>query len=605
MLFQFWAILERRQRLLFGGFLIAALVNAASEFISLGAVFALAISVIAPKDSFPAQSLIAHLIGPTVAASGRTKGMLAIVVLCAFLLKGVTSLATVWVRARIINRQTVILSDRMFRNFMAEGWPFFLENNVAVSTAKIMGTCMNFTQEFIAGMATVVTELLVCLALFAGLAMVSPQAMLIVSTALATLIAILWLATRRWVYRFGRRAWDAKADAIRTVDTALHGAREVILYRRIDAFSDRLTADLERSGRAGVVAQVLSSCPRQVIEMCAVVGLIGFFALESASGRSWASIAVVASVFGAAGVRLLPAASRLASAGAIVASIRPYFDQLRPHLTPIPPRPVAAIAEASQPLVFEEAIDLRSISFRYPTAAGDALTDISVRIPKGRSLGIVGRSGAGKTTLVQILLGFLVPTEGQVLVDGRPLDLASANPWRDMISYVPQDTFLSDDTLARNIAFGLPDAEIDPERVREAAGLANIAEFIETRTSSGYETVIGERGVILSGGQRQRVVIARALYRRPRILVFDEATSALDQIAETVINEAVARLEGERTVVVVANRLSAVRHCSEIIALEHGRLVQRGAFADLARDAGVFRDLHRAMEGAPAEAALS
>jgi ATP-binding cassette, subfamily B, bacterial PglK len=253
--------------------------------------------------------------------------------------------------------------------------------------------------------------------------------------------------------------------------------------------------------------------------------------------------------------------------------------------------PVPTLAAAPRAMEFTQTIELKAVRYRYPQASANALEAISFRIPKGRSVGIVGRSGAGKTTLMELLLGVLAPSEGEILIDDRPLDAATRIAWQSGIGYVPQLIFLSDDTLARNIAFGIPASEIDLDRVREAARLANIAQFIEEETSDGYQTRVGEGGIKLSGGQRQRVVIARALYRRPRVLVFDEATSALDSVTESAVNDAIACLQGKQTILIIAHRLSSVRHCSDILVLDHGRLVQRGSFDALTENAGVFRTM--------------
>jgi len=599
MMAEFWAVLNSRQRYQLGLLLAVFIVNALFEFLSLGVVFALAISVIAPADSFGAQKSIVRLLGPGFMASTQAKAALAGAVVVAFLLKSIAGVLTTWLRARIIHEQNTVFAERLLRSYLAKGWPFFLRNNTAMLTAQITNTCNEFTNRFINGGAVFMTELCVCLALFAGLAFISPMAMLILGAAMVVLIAGLHRSLRRWMYRFGDQDWAARMNAARTVETALHGAKEVILYHRAEAFCDELHEDLEIESRAGAMTLTLNDSPRQVIEFSAVAGFIGFLGVEALVGHSLASVGVLASVFAAAGFRLLPAASRLASAGAAISNMKPYFDQLKADLVLVP----RVDKDGAAAIAFEAAIELKSVRFRYPEAATDALSGLSARIAKGESVGIVGRSGAGKTTLMELLLGVLAPTDGDILIDGRPLGGALLDGWQDLIGYVPQQVYLSDDTIARNIAFGIPKGEIDLERVREAARLAGIADFIETETPDGYQTEVGDEGMTLSGGQRQRVVIARALYRRPQVLVFDEATSALDHVTENIVNEAIARLQGEKTVLIVAHRLSSVRHCANILVLDQGRLVQQGSFNALSRQTGVFRTLIQAMEKEVADTA--
>ena len=221
-------------------------------------------------------------------------------------------------------------------------------------------------------------------------------------------------------------------------------------------------------------------------------------------------------------------------------------------------------------LQFEKSITFDNVSFKYESAHKPSLSDVSFSIGIGESVGIVGPSGAGKSTLVDLLLGLLQPTTGRILVDGTPIN-SSLGGWQRNLGYVPQSIYLIDDSLAKNVAFGLDDAEIDQDRVMESIKLAQLSEFIDS-LPLGVETVVGERGVRLSGGQRQRIAIARALYENPGILVLDEATSALDSATEAEVMDAVRQLQSTRTVIIVAHRLTTVAHCDRIVRIEDGRL---------------------------------
>jgi len=223
--------------------------------------------------------------------------------------------------------------------------------------------------------------------------------------------------------------------------------------------------------------------------------------------------------------------------------------------------------ERAKPLTWNNTITLRNISFRYPGILLPALDCLSLTIPKNTSLGVIGPTGSGKSTLVDLLLGLYEPTAGEILIDGRPLVPALVQAWQATIGYVPQEIFLVDDTIARNIAFGLSENEIDRVRLRDVCAMAQILDFIETETRGGFDTYVGERGVRLSGGQRQRIGLARALYHRPSLLILDEATSALDVATEARLLEALRGLEGKLTMVVAAHRLSAVANCDQIVDL--------------------------------------
>jgi ABC-type multidrug transport system fused ATPase/permease subunit len=221
----------------------------------------------------------------------------------------------------------------------------------------------------------------------------------------------------------------------------------------------------------------------------------------------------------------------------------------------------------ARPLRWNDSITLREISFRYPDASRLVLEEFSLTIAKNISLGVIGPTGSGKSTFVDLLLGLYQPTTGEILIDDKPLTPALVPAWQASIGYVPQDIFLIDDTIARNIAFGLPDNEIDPARLREACAMAQLLEFIEGELPAGFDTSVGERGVRLSGGQRQRIGLARALYHRPSLLILDEATSALDVATEAKLLEALGSLAGKLTMVVAAHRLSTIAGCDKVVDL--------------------------------------
>jgi ABC-type multidrug transport system fused ATPase/permease subunit len=231
------------------------------------------------------------------------------------------------------------------------------------------------------------------------------------------------------------------------------------------------------------------------------------------------------------------------------------------------------------PMAFRTGISLENVSYRYPTGHADALSDVSLTMPHGSSVGLVGGSGAGKSTLVDIILGLLDPSSGRVTVDG--VDIGSnVRGWQDQVGYVPQSIFLCDDTLRRNVAFGIPDGRVDEAAVRRALRAAQLEDFVAA-LPQGLDTTVGERGMKLSGGQRQRIGIARALYHDPQVLVLDEATSALDTETEKGVMEAVNALHGAKTLIIIAHRLTTVANCDLLYKLENGRVVQSGSFAEV------------------------
>jgi ABC-type multidrug transport system fused ATPase/permease subunit len=238
------------------------------------------------------------------------------------------------------------------------------------------------------------------------------------------------------------------------------------------------------------------------------------------------------------------------------------------------------------PLKLSEVIRFENVSYAYPFAGRRAVEDLTFEIRAGTTIGVVGPTGAGKTTVIDLLIGLLAPTAGRILVDGRPIGDSNRRAWQRAIGYVPQATFLADLSVAENIAFGVKPDAIDMGAVERAAGIANIHEFVSGDLPSGYQTRIGERGVRLSGGQRQRIAIARALYHRPSVLVFDEATSSLDTDTEEAIIEAIGKLRRRHTIVMIAHRLTTVQDCDRILVMDNGRLVNTGTYHGLFRQEG-------------------
>jgi len=248
-------------------------------------------------------------------------------------------------------------------------------------------------------------------------------------------------------------------------------------------------------------------------------------------------------------------------------------------------------------LTFSEHLRLVNVSFSYPGTVAPTLSRVSLTIPKNSRLGIVGTTGSGKSTLVDVMLGLLTPSAGELRVDETPLDADNLRAWQDNVGYVPQTIYLSDDSIRRNIAFGVPEHEIDNAAVARAAALAGIHRFIVEESPEGYDTFVGERGVRLSGGQRQRIGIARALYRDPDVLILDEATSALDSRTERDVMAAIGALSGRKTILIVAHRLSTIRECDAVVVVDRGEVVETGTYDDLVARGGVFS---RLAQGIPA-----
>ena len=388
--------------------------------------------------------------------------------------------------------------------------------------------------------------------------------------------------------RIGADIARLKEMELRSAREGLTSIKETQVFGREDYFASDFRAKRFALGIRGVHRMVLSNAPRLFVETATITVMLGVFIFALSSDRQTSELTAVLGLFAVAGLRLLPSANRILTAINQIRESSTLFEKLcREYATlseligstdrPEPPLPAA----------IKSSITLDEISFRYPGQDQDVLKDISLTIPSGQSLALVGPSGAGKTTLADIILGVLSPTAGAVLIDGQEIP-ARSKAWRAHVGFVPQVITLTNDTLRRNIAFALPDSEIDEARIARAVRLSHLEDFV-SELPDGLDTDVGERGIRLSGGQRQRVGIARALYHDPDLIVLDEATSALDTATESEIAQAIDELRKEKTMIIIAHRLSTVRNCDRLAYLEDGRLVAVGGFGELVEKSREFK----------------
>jgi ATP-binding cassette, subfamily B, bacterial PglK len=333
--------------------------------------------------------------------------------------------------------------------------------------------------------------------------------------------------------------------------------------------------------------------PRIATETLLVVFLIGFTSVFLLFNQDIKELTAVLSIFSLASIRLIPAFSNLVTG---ISSLKKYSFTLNKlyndikELEKLEKDKSTKVAssdyrKATRELNFSKEIVLDAVTYGYPNASGTALNSISMRIAKGSSIAFIGKSGAGKTTLVDVILGLLVPQSGDIKVDGESVyeDLRS---WQNLIGYIPQSIFLTDETIERNIAFGVSDHLIDQERLKKAIKAAQLEELIE-RLPQGTQTMVGERGVLLSGGQRQRIGIARALYHEREILILDEATAALDNETESLITEAMQSLSGQKTLIIIAHRLTTIKDCNRVYELQKGQIVKEGTYQELVEEQAI------------------
>ena len=544
--------------------------GAALETLGIGLVIP-AIAVLIQSDpatSYPDLRPLLNALGNPTHAQLVAVGLLALVAV--YLLKTLFCAYLVWRQTRFSFNLQARISERLFRTYLTQPYTFHLHRNSAQLIRNVVTEVREFTITAILPGILLITEGLVLLGIASLLIVVQPVGALVVAFVMGVAVWAFHRRTRDRIAAWGEARQYHDGLRIQHLQQGLGAAKDVKLLGREEEFLAQYRVHNAESARAANLHQTLLELPRLGLEFLAVVGLTILVLTMLAQGRDMTSIVPTLGLFAAAAFRLMPSVNRVVSAGHLLRYGRAVVETLHEELKLGAPAPAA---RTQRPQVFQSSITLNNISYTYPAAPTAALDGLSLTIHKGESVGLVGPSGSGKSTLVDVLLGLLTPEAGQILVDGRDIQ-TDLRAWQDQIGYVPQSIYLTDDTIRRNVAFGVADDQIDDAAVQRAIRAAHLEDVLASRPE-GVNAVLGERGIRLSGGQRQRMGIARALYHDPAVLVLDEATSALDTATEQGVMQAVAALHGSKTIVVVAHRLSTIEHCDRFYRLEQGQMVEK------------------------------
>ena len=497
-------------------------------------------------------------------------GVIAIVALLA---SNVVNLVAEYVRTRYAQNFGHWLRVRLLRRMASQPYPYFLQRNSADLLKKVVGDVMNYSSGVLLPLLDSVARSLTAVLLLATLFLVQPVIALSAAIVLGAYYVIIFRLLARKRREANENLRTSVGGSYREAHQMLSGIKAVKVHRAEEHFLSRFAKHSAVMAQMYAQLPVFANSARYLVEPLAFGGLVLAVLLLAAKGRDFSDILPNLGVMALAGYRLLPSLQLLYGQLTQISTMRHAVDEVYDEFaaaetdSSIPRVMSSDGVTPAAPFRWNDAIVLREVSFSYPSAPRPTLDDLSLTIAKNTSLGVIGPTGSGKSTLVDLLLGLYQPTAGEILIDGRPLTPALVPAWQASIGYVPQDIFLIDDTITRNIAFGLLDNEVDAARLREACDMAQILDFIEAEVPDAFDTNVGERGVRLSGGQRQRIGLARALYHRPSLLILDEATSALDIATEAKLLEALRALAGKLTMVVAAHRLSAVANCDQLVDL--------------------------------------
>lgn len=581
-LLRLWSLLGAARRNQFKLVLLLMIFTSFAEVLSLGAILPFIAILTSPELVFHHD--MARPLVTFVGASTPQELLLPLTVIFCFaaLVAGTARIVLLRANARLSFVAGSELGVEMYRRTLYQ--PFSVHSGLN-SSAVISGVTVkanSLSKGVLLPCMNLVSSSFLIAAILATLLAINPQIAVIAFLGFGFLYALIARYTKTRILENGRQIAEQTTRTVKALQEGLGGIRDVLLDGTQEVFC-RAYQEAELPRREAMASSlIITQTPRFVLEAS---GMVFFACLAYVLASSPTGVLSAIPVLGTVALgaqRMLPVLQLMYAS---LTTLRNNHASLNDVLELLD-QPVSEYADAvdSPRIGFEKSVRMERVRFRYTSEGDWVLKDVSLEIPKGGSIGFCGTTGSGKSTMMDILMGLLEPTSGRLMVDDLQIDDSNVRGWQKRIAHVPQAIFLSDASLAENIAFGIPADEIDQDRVREVARKAQIADTVE-RWSKGYDTPVGERGVRLSGGQRQRIGIARALYKNADMIVFDEATSALDEETEAAVMQTVAELQGEITTLLIAHRVSTLQQCDRVVQLEAGTIVAQGLPSEVLRNA--------------------
>ena len=504
-----------------------------------------------------------------------------VLVLAVLVIGNIFAAFTTWWLLHFSWMRNHTLSLRLLSSYLNRPYSFFLTRNTAELAQRILSEVQDVVAGVIVQGMYLGARLVVVIATFAILLLIDPLIALGVGVLFGCIYGTLFLSVRRRLQATGRRRLEANRRRFKLASEMLSGIKEVKIAGLENAFLQEYAVPSEENARAWALINTYSSLPKFALETVAFGGVLFTVVFLLWRGNPLENVLPVVGLYAFAAYRLLPSLQAIFTGLTTVRGNLAALDALAIDLASVDKSDAPLSTTPPAALPFSRAVRLAEVTYRYPSGERPTLESFDVALEAGKWVAFVGPTGSGKSTLIDVLLGLLTPESGALVVDDAPIAADNVRGWQQNAGYVPQQIFLADDTIARNIALGVPKALIDHEQVKRAARIAQLADFVERESPDGYETAIGDRGVRLSGGQRQRVGIARALYRQPKLLILDEATSALDGETEQRFFTALREAYEDCTVVSIAHRLTTTRDFDAIYVLERGEIVDSGTFGEL------------------------
>lgn len=488
-----------------------------------------------------------------------------------------------WLKIHFAWSKNHKLSCALLKKYLSLPYGYFLNQNTADLGKNVLAEVQQLTSNFLLPLTKIITDCIIVVVILAMLFFVDFITTLLAAVVLVFLYFSIFLYFSNKLKAGGKKRVEKNKERFKSANEALGGIKDIKVLGVENFFLQRFAKSSEVFSNLQSWYQAVGQVPKYIMEIVAFGGIVGLMIFLVSFGKSTQEIIPLISLFAFAGYRLMPAFQEVFNSLTVIKFNKAVLDKIHRDMLEggLFEENLGFRHKDIKPINFEKEIKLENIYFSYPGNEKETLNNISISIIKNNFVAIIGSTGSGKTTLVDLILGLFTKNKGSFKIDGIEIDKNNIKNWQANLGYVPQQIYLSDDTVARNIAFGLSDEEIDIDQVKKVAKMANLSDFIENELAMSYDTIIGERGIRLSGGQRQRIGIARTLYHNPQILILDEATSSLDNTTEREVLDAIEGIAKTKTIIAIAHRLTTVKNCDRVYVIEKGRIIKEGSYGEV------------------------
>lgn len=572
-IFKYISIFTTKQKKEFAVLFVIMIVGAVLEAVGIGAILPL-ISLIGQVDYLADHKEVAEIIRP-FGIENHTELIIAcaVVLIVLYIMKNIYIAFEIHIQRRFAEKNQILYSKELMAHYLSEPYGRLVEVNTAVLLRNVNQGASAIFSQMLVPILNLCTEILTAIAIWIMLVVVDPFTATIVAGIMAFIVMSILKLFRKEMIRQGEIDNEASASYIKWINQGLGAIKETKVMRKEEFFLEAFSNDYSRYAKARQRYYFLAEMPRIIIECLVICSLLLLIIYKVIIETNPQSIVPVLGVLALAAFRLMPSANRIVGFYNAVKNQMPFFNEIYPDLVQIREKLSSnrktCKKHSEQHISFVKLLEVKNLFFRYNQSQKYILEDVSFCIPKGKFIGIMGPSGAGKTTFIDILLGLLKPSSGHILCDGIDIN-KNIRSWQANLAYVPQDIYLLDGSVAENIALGENKDDIDMALLNRVMSMAELSDFV-LALPEGIDTFVGERGVKLSGGQRQRIGIARALYQKPELLILDEATSALDNDTEKSITDTILKLKGQITIIAIAHRLSTLAECDYKIEFADGQ----------------------------------